>query len=689
MPQRILLIQEDPEEVLAVRDALGNSTGGPFKVVWVRRCAEAGAAPRIPILILAAAHDERLARTAMQHGAQDYLLKSALDGYLLPKAVRSMVERATNTEALLEEKERAQATLNSIGEGVLSTDLCGRVTYLNGVAERMTGWSSTEAAGHPFEEVFRIIDADTRAPVRNPMTLAILENKPVAVTPNCVLIRRDGGEAGIEDSATPIHDRRGQIIGAVIVFHDVTAARAKSMKMSYLAQHDDLTHLPNRALLDDRVSQAIALAQRYGQRLAVLFLDVDHFKHINDSLGHDIGDRLLQSVARRLVTCVRGSDTVSRQGGDEFVVLLSEVVHAEDAAISAEKILLALSMPYIVEQHNLHITVSIGIATYPDDGRVVEQLKRNADFAMYHAKGCGRNTYQFFKPSMNVRAIKRQSVEKALGRAMQRNDFVLHYQPKMNLQTGTIIGVEALIRWRHRRRGLVLPTHFIPMAEECGLIAPIGRWVLREACRQTRAWQRDGNLIPTRVAVNISAAELRAKDFVAGVRAILTETSLEPRYLELELTETSLVRDAKSSADVLWALKDLGVNIALDDFGTGYSSLTHLKRFPIDTLKIDQSFVRDLSTNAKDACILSAVISLGKSLHMRVVAEGVETGTQLAFLQEQSCPEGQGYYFSPPVAAETITQLLAHRVVAPLSPTGGANGNSSRELVAASRNSRG
>jgi diguanylate cyclase len=270
--------------------------------------------------------------------------------------------------------------------------------------------------------------------------------------------------------------------------------------------------------------------------------------------------------------------------------------------------------------------------------------------------------------NMNVPASKRQSIEKSLGRAMQRNDFVLHYQPKINLETGAIMGVEALIRWRHPRRGLILPTHFIPIAEECGLITPIGRWVLREACRQTRAWQRDGCLAPTHIAVNISAAELRAKDFVAGVRTILTETNLDPRYLELELTETFLLRDAQSSADVLRDLKDLGICLALDDFGTGYSSFTHLKRFPIDTIKIDQSFVRDLSTNAKDASILSAVISLGKSLHMGVVAEGVETGTQLAFLQEQSCPEGQGYYFSRPVVAETITQLLGRGVAAAMTP---------------------
>jgi diguanylate cyclase (GGDEF)-like protein/PAS domain S-box-containing protein len=568
-----------------------------------------------------------------------------------------MVGRAACAEALFEEKERAQVTLNSIGDAVMSSDVEGCVTYLNVVAERMTGWSRREAAGHPFEEVFRIIDANTREPMQNPMALVIREDKTVGLTPNCLLIRRDGVEVAIEDSAAPIHDRRGQVIGAVMVFHDVSAARELSLRISYLAQHDNLTDLPNRVLLNDRLTQAMALAHRHRRKLAVLFLDGDRFKHINDSLGHVIGDRLLQSVAQRLINCVRRSDTVSRQGGDEFVILLSEVTHPQDAAVSAEKILLAMSAPHRIGQHDVHLTMSIGIVTYPDDGTDAETLVRNADFAMYHAKNSGRNNYQFFKPDMNVRAVERQSLENGLRDAIERKEFVLHYQPKMNLETGTIIGVEALIRWHHPERGLVPPVHFIPIAEECGFIVPIGQWVLREACHQARAWQ-DSGLRPMRIAVNVSAVELRAKEFVAGVNDILTESGLDPRYLELELTETFLMQDAKSTVAVLRALKGMGVQLALDDFGTGYSSLSYLKRFPIDTLKIDQSFVRDLTTDADDASIVTAVISMGKSLHMGVVAEGVETREQLAFLREQSCPEGQGYYFSRPVAAEEFTQLL-------------------------------
>jgi diguanylate cyclase (GGDEF)-like protein/PAS domain S-box-containing protein len=702
MPQKILLIQDDPSDAKVVQEALINSTDELFQVEWVRSCSEglerlAGegepewnrangidavlvdlslpdtqgietldrlflAAPQIPILVLADSQDDKIGELAVEHGAQDYLLKAHLDSYLLPKALHSMVERAAIAEALHEEQERARVTLNSIGDGVISIDVQRRVTYLNGVAEAMTGWSREDAAGHPIEEVFRIIDSTTRETTRNPMALAILEDKTLGLTANCVLLRRDGVETPIEDSAAPIHDPRGRVTGAVMVFRDVSVARAMTLRMSYLAQHDSLTDLPNRVLLNDRMTQAMARAQRNGKKLAVLFLDVDRFKNINDSLGHDVGDRLLHSIAQRLLACVRGTDTVSRQGGDEFVILLSEVTHAEDAAVSAGKILLSLGPPYNIDQHQLHITASIGIVNYPDDGTDIGTLMRNADFAMYHAKDSGRNNYQFFKPEMNVRAAERQSIENDLRHALERQEFVLHYQAKMNIGTGAIIGVEALIRWRHPRRGVVSPGQFIPVAEESGFIVPIGRWVLREACRQGRAWQ-DAGLPRMRVAVNVSAVELRAKDFVLGVSDILTETGLEPHYLELELTETFLMEDSTSTSVVLQALKEMGVQLALDDFGTGYSSLSYLKRFPIDTVKIDRSFVRDITSDADDASIVSAVIGMGKRLHMQVVAEGVETLEQLAFLKEQGCPEGQGYYLSRPVVADKFARLLRRGLV--------------------------
>jgi diguanylate cyclase (GGDEF)-like protein/PAS domain S-box-containing protein len=698
MSQLILLIQDDASDATLVREALSKSGDEPFEVEWIRGCRQglqrlAGAAesalhaarsitavlvdlsateslgietfdqlfhvsPQIPFLVLCAPSDEEIARLAVQHGAQDYILKPCLDGYLLPKALRNMIERAANAEALFNEKERAQVTLNSIGDAVMSTDVRGTVTYLNAVAERLTGWSREDAAGRPVAEVLLIIDAKTRAIVENPMARAIRQNETVGLTSNCVLVRRDAVESAIEDSAAPIHDRRGQVTGAVMVFHDVTGARAMSLRMSYLAQHDSLTDLPNRLLFNDRLTQAISLANRHRKKLAVLFLDLDRFKHVNDSLGHTMGDRLLQSVALRLLSCVRSSDTVSRQGGDEFVILLSEVTEGGDATTIAEKILHVLREPHRLDEHDLHLTGSIGIVAYPDDGKDADTLLKNADFAMYQVKSSGRDGYQFFKPDMNRRAIARQSLENDLRHAMELQEFVLHYQPKLDLETGAVSGAEALIRWRHPQRGLVSPVQFIPVAEECGLIVPIGRWVLRETCRQAQAWKQLG-LGPIRVAANISSVELRAPSFVAGVKAILAQTGLEPALLELELTETFLMQDSTSTTEVLKAIKDLGVGIALDDFGTGYSSLSYLRRFPIDTLKIDRSFVRGLGADADDASIVSAVIAMGKSLKMRVVAEGVETREQLAFLREQGCPEGQGYYFSYPVIAAEFTQMLS------------------------------
>jgi diguanylate cyclase (GGDEF)-like protein/PAS domain S-box-containing protein len=686
MSQRILVIQNDAAAAKAIVEALSHCSDESFQVEWVRRCSEGlerldgveailvdlylpdsrgmdtferlfGAAPQIPILVLIDPQDESTAKLAVQCGAQDYLLKDRLDAYLLPKTVGSMIERAAYSEALFEEKERAQVTLNSIGDAVVSTDISGQITYLNGVAEDLTGWSQKEAVGRPLEEVFRILDAATRQTAQNPVRLAIRNNSTVALSANCVLVRRDGVEAAIEDSTAPIHDRRGAVTGAVMVFHDATAARAMTVKMSYLAQHDSLTDLPNRVLLNDRLSEAITLSGRHQRKLAVLFLDLDRFKHINDSLGHVVGDCLLQSVARRLFTCVRNSDTVGRQGGDEFVLLLWEVRHAEDAAITAANILEALRKPHHIGEHELHITASIGIVTYPDDGTDAATLMKKADLALYHAKETGRDSYQFFKPEMNARAIERQSLENGLRYAIERRELVLHYQPKLNLATGGIIGVEALIRWRHPQRGLVLPGKFIAIAEDSGLIVPIGRWVLREACRQARAWQAAG-LPPLCIATNISPVELRAPDFVSGVRAVLTETGLEPRYLELEITETGLMEDLRSAADVLQELKEIGVLLALDDFGTGYSSLSHLKHFPIDALKIDQSFVRNLTTDEDATGIVTAMIGMGKTLRMRVVAEGVETREQLEILQEHGCPQGQGYYFCRPLPAEEFSQLL-------------------------------
>ena len=692
MSHRVLLIEHDAVAAKAILDALTPSREEYFEVDWVRCCSEAlgrldsvvailvdlglpesdgldtfdrvfHAAPRIPILVLIDPQDENIGKLAVMRGAQDYVFKAHLENHLLLKALRSMIERAACTEALFEEKERAIVTLNSIGDAVVSTDVACQITYLNATAENLSGWTQEEAVGHPVEDVFKFVDADTRVTAPNLMALTMREDKAVALNPNSVLVRRDGTEVSIEDSVAPIHDRGGAVTGAVMVFHDVSAARAMTAKMSFLAQHDSLTDLPNRVLLNDRLNEAIGLSHRHRRKLAVLFLDLDRFKHINDSLGHAVGDGLLRSVARRLFTCVRSSDTVGRYGGDEFVVLLWDIRNSEDAALGAAKILEALREPHHINKHKLHVSGSIGIATYPDDGTDADTLMEKADLAMYHAKEAGRGSYHLFESMMNARAIERQSLEGDLHCAIQRQELALYYQAKLNLATGAIIGAEALLRWRHPRRGLVLPGQFIPIAEDCGLIVPIGRWVLREACRQMRAWQIAG-LAPLCVAINISAVELRAPDFVSSVRTMLAETGLEARYLELELTETGpmedtrVVRERGSFSAVLKGLKEIGVLLTLDDFGTGYSSLSHLKSFPIDTLKIDQSFVRDLTSSEGSIGIVTGLIGLGKCLRVRVVAEGVETREQLEILTRQGCPEGQGYYFSRPVPAQEFGGLL-------------------------------
>jgi diguanylate cyclase (GGDEF)-like protein len=413
-------------------------------------------------------------------------------------------------------------------------------------------------------------------------------------------------------------------------------------------------------MLKDRLAQAIAMALRNQHQLAVLFLDLDGFKHINDSLGHSVGDKLLQAVATRLSSCVRKSDTVSRQGGDEFVILLPEVTHAADAAISAAKIIAELKKTFCIGEQNLSVTVSIGISTYPDNGSDPETLIKNADTAMYDAKQRGHDNYQFFRPDMSLQAVERQSLEGQLRYAMERQELLLYNQPKVNLATRAITSVEALIRWQHPERGLLLPAQFLTIAEDSGMIVSIGKWVLREACRQTREWL-DAGLVAVPVAVNISSLEFRNEEFADGVRAALQSTSLNSKYLELELTETVLMRHAASTGRALGQLKALGVRLAIDDFGTGYSSLSYLTRFPIDALKLDQSFVHDIvpgSDEATDAIIVSAVISMGKSLKHTIIAEGVETLEQVEFLQAHGCDEAQGYYFSRPVVAQQFAKLL-------------------------------
>ena len=618
------------------------------------------AAPRVPLVVLTGMDDELLAAQALKLGAQDYLIKGEIDTRGLTRALRYEVERKGMEDALFAEKERAEVTLNCIADAVACADLAGSITFLNRVAATMSGWSAADAEGKPMGEVLRIEDAGTGALVANPMVRAMTRDHEGRLKPNCVLVRRDGARIAIEDSVAPIHNRQGLVTGAVIVFRDVGAARALALEMSHSARHDFLTGLPNRMLLNDRVGQAIGAAPRHRQKVAVLYLDLDGFKHINDSLGHATGDKLLQSVAMRLVGCVRGADTVSRQGGDEFVVLLSEVKHAEDAAIPARRILASVAGAHAIDGHDLHISASIGISIFPGDGLDAEMLIKNADTAMYQSKENGRQTFRFFKAEMNVRAGERQKIEEGLRGALERNEFELHYQPKVDIRSDALAGAEALLRWRHPTLGLLLPIHFIPVAEDSGLIQPIGNWVLREACTQAKIW-RDAGLVLPSIAVNISALEFRSDHFLEGVFAILDETRLDPSSLELELTESVLMKHTESTATVLRALKAKGVTLAVDDFGSGYSSFSYLRKFPIDTLKIDHSFVRQISTEGDDTMMVAAVLNMAKSLKLMVVAEGVENDKELAFLQAHDCDFAQGFLFSHPLPGQEFVKLLKRR----------------------------
>jgi diguanylate cyclase (GGDEF)-like protein len=452
----------------------------------------------------------------------------------------------------------------------------------------------------------------------------------------------------------------GMSMIACLLEDEREASDLATVEMEHLAYHDALTGLPNRPLFMDRLIMALAQAARVNQKVAVFFLDLDRFKDINDSLGHSTGDGLLKAVAERIRRCVREGDTVSRFGGDEFTLMIPTVDHIEDAAKIAQKIIETLKIPFSIADHELFVTTSIGISLYPNDGTDPETLVRNADTAMYRAKDQGRDNYQLYAPAMNARALERLALENMLRKALSHRDFVLFYQPVVDINSKNVVGVEALIRWKHPELGLLSPAHFISAAETSGLIIPIGDWVLRTACRQAKLWQKkiDSELT---VAVNLSARQFQQPNLTEEIAEVLEETGLEAKYLELEITESNAMQNAENTIYTLRELKALGVRISMDDFGTGYSSLNYLKRFPIDTLKLDQSFVREITSNPTDAAIATAVIAMAHTLNLKVIGEGVEKEDQFEFLQKRGCDYIQGYLFSPPLAVENLEAYMNER----------------------------
>jgi diguanylate cyclase (GGDEF)-like protein len=439
-----------------------------------------------------------------------------------------------------------------------------------------------------------------------------------------------------------------------LVYREITVRRQTEEKLRIVATHDPLTALPNRTLLHERLSHALAKAQRHGRQLAVLLVDLDRFKHVNDTLGHEAGDTLLQVAARRFYDCLRETDTMARQGGDEFVVLMDELSDREPITRVSQRILDAMVQPFVIDGHEIHITASVGISVYPDDGRT---LLRNADIALYRAKEKGRNNYQFYSAQIDNYSRERLALESGLRRALERGELTLHYQPKVDLAAGHICGMEALLRWQHPQMGLVAPGRFIPIAEESGLIRPIGAWVLKTACMQNRAWQRQGvRRFP--VAVNLSPRQFAEETLLDDIKSALAESGLTASDLELEITESMVMNDPEQAVSILRRLKELGIRVAIDDFGTGYSSLAYLKRFPIDSVKVDRSFVEDIPEDVNSMAIAQAVIAMAHSLRLKVVAEGVESEAQLSFLRGEGCDEIQGHYFSEARAASELSEIM-------------------------------
>lgn len=570
---------------------------------------------------------------------------------------RDISARKRMEEALRQSEERYRGIIEQMEDGYFETDLAGRFTFVNDAECRNLGYPREELIGRGGS----IFTDERNAKALHRLFVEIYRSgRPVRAFA-FELMHKDGSKSFHEISASLIRDAQGTPVGFRGIARDVTQRKKDEERIQYLATHDGLTGLPNRMLFGQLLHHAIQSAKRYRTKFALFFVDLDRFKIINDTLGHEAGDQLLQEIARRFRQTLRAMDVVARLGGDEFVILVEDIAEERDAALVARKVMAAATEPVLLQGDECRVTASVGISLYPKDGEDEQTLMKNADIAMYFAKEEGKNNFQFYARTIKSKATERLNIETRLRFALERGELSLHYQAKRDFKTGAISGVEALLRWHSPELGEITPTQFIPVAEETGLIVPIGRWVLSEACAQNAAWQREG-LPPVSMAVNLSLRQLTDGNLIRDIEKALQESGLDPAHLELEITESMVMHDPSRIIGLLTRIKNMGVRLAIDDFGTGYSSLAKIKHFPVDTLKIDRSFIRNIARDPEDQAIAEAIIAMGKTLNLTVVAEGVETPEQMKFLDEHTCDQMQGFYFSKPVKPEQFAELLkSHR----------------------------
>ncbi|MCT4606546.1 MAG: EAL domain-containing protein [Marinisporobacter sp.] len=569
----------------------------------------------------------------------------------LGKGIKNMVKQKTTQEKL----RIAEQVFNNTGEGIAVTDAEGTIQLVNPAFTTITGYGVEEVIG----ENPRILRSERHdKSFYEEMWKSLIEK---GQWKGHIWNRRKNGETYLEwINISAVKDEKGENIQYVSVFHDLTENVLKEEHIKYQAYHDALTQLPNRELAKDRLNLALAHANKNNEMFSVIFLDLDRFKRINDTLGHAAGDLLLQAVAKRLRRCMYEGDTVARLGGDEFIIIVEDIKSIQNIISVVHKIFHAFEEPFLLKKDEIYVTASMGISIYPDDGETTENLMKNAEVAMYRVKEKGKNNYQLYRKEMNDKAYEQLAMENDLYKALENNEFVLYYQPQVKTTTGEIVGAEALIRWNHPKLGLVSPAKFIPLAEETGFIVPLGEWVLRKACEQNKYWQKKG-LKNIQVSVNLSTLQFKQKDLIEKIVKIMKETEMRPEDLELEITESNAMLDPNFTIKTLKILNDMGIQIAIDDFGTGYSSLAYFKSFPIHKIKIDQSFIRDINKDESTKAIVLAIIGIADSLGVKSIAEGVETKEQLECLREYRCDEIQGYFFSRPVNAFEFEKMLIEK----------------------------